>query len=83
MDNMISMADRLKAHGIIHYALQFCTPYMMEAFKAKKTSSEHGKPFIRIESDYSMEDFGQLKTRIEAFLEMIENDTKETANMLK
>lgn len=28
-------------------------------------------PFLRMETDYSMEDMGQLKTRIEAFLEMI------------
>jgi benzoyl-CoA reductase/2-hydroxyglutaryl-CoA dehydratase subunit BcrC/BadD/HgdB len=75
MDNMTGMADRLKADGIIHYALQFCTPYMMEAFKAKKAADAHGKPFLRIESDYSMEDFGQLKTRIEAFLEILGNGT--------
>lgn len=73
MDNMTGMTDRLRADGIIHYALQFCTPYMMEAFKAKKAADAHGKPFLRIESDYSMEDFGQLKTRIEAFLEILGN----------
>ena len=71
MDNMIGMLDRLKADGIIHYALQFCTPYLMEAFKAKRAAEAYGKPFLRIESDYSMEDYGQIKTRVEAFLEML------------
>jgi benzoyl-CoA reductase/2-hydroxyglutaryl-CoA dehydratase subunit BcrC/BadD/HgdB len=28
-------------------------------------------PCMKIETDYSMEDAGQLKTRIEAFIEMI------------
>ena len=28
-------------------------------------------PVLRIETDYSMEDVGQLKTRVEAFLEML------------
>lgn len=71
LSDIMDMAKRLKADGIIHYAIQFCTPYMVEAFKAKKVIDNKGIPFIRIETDYSMEDMGQLKTRIEAFLEMI------------
>ncbi len=71
MDDIRDLSKRLNADGIIHYALQFCTPYMIEAFKAKKTADALALPFLRIETDYSMEDFGQLKTRIEAFIEMI------------
>ena len=71
LSDIMDMAKRLKTDGIIHYAIQFCTPYMVEAFKAKKALDNKGIPFHRIETDYSMEDMGQLKTRIEAFLEMI------------
>ena len=28
-------------------------------------------PVLRIDTDYSMEDVGQLRTRVEAFLEML------------
>lgn len=31
-----------------------------------------GIPFMAIESDYSPEDVGQLQTRVEAFLEQIQ-----------
>lgn len=72
LDNIVEMTKRLKAQGVIHYALQFCTPYMMEAFKAKKTVDAIGVPFLRIETDYSMEDMGQLTTRVGAFLEMMQ-----------
>jgi benzoyl-CoA reductase/2-hydroxyglutaryl-CoA dehydratase subunit BcrC/BadD/HgdB len=65
------LARQLKADGIIHYAIQFCTPYMMEAYKVKDVAEKMKMPFLRIETDYSMEDMGQLKTRVEAFLEMI------------
>lgn len=65
------IAARQKADGLIHYAIQFCTPYMMEAYKVKKVADDMKMPFLRIETDYSMEDMGQLKTRIDAFLEMI------------
>ncbi len=71
MDNIKELSKRLKGDGVIHYALQFCTPYMMEAYRAKKAVDSAGLPFLRIETDYSMEDFGQLKTRLEAFLEVI------------
>jgi benzoyl-CoA reductase/2-hydroxyglutaryl-CoA dehydratase subunit BcrC/BadD/HgdB len=66
-----AIAKRVKADGILHYAIQFCTPYMIEATKVKKFADKIKIPFLRIETDYSMEDMGQLKTRIEAFLEMM------------
>jgi len=56
---------------VLHYALQFCTPYMVEAQKVKESMEAQNVPFLRIETDYSMEDAAQLKTRIEAFIEMI------------
>ena len=69
LKNIKSMTQKLHADGVIHYALQFCTPYMMEAYKVEKALGQI--PFMRMETDYSMEDVGQLKTRVEAFLEMV------------
>ncbi len=71
LNDIVRIAKRVKADGIIHYAIQFCTPYMIEATKIKKVAQEMNIPFLRIETDYSMEDMGQLKTRVEAFLEML------------
>jgi benzoyl-CoA reductase/2-hydroxyglutaryl-CoA dehydratase subunit BcrC/BadD/HgdB len=65
------MADIYRADGVVHYALQFCTPYMMETNRIQNTVSEKGLPFLRIETDYSMEDVPQLTTRVQAFLEML------------
>jgi len=69
LENIQAMTKKLRANGVIHYALQFCTPYMMEAYKVEKALGSI--PFMRMETDYSMEDVGQLKTRVEAFLEMV------------
>ncbi|MBF0487563.1 MAG: 2-hydroxyacyl-CoA dehydratase [Nitrospirae bacterium] len=71
LDNIISMAGKLRADGVIHYSLLFCTIYMMESYKVQNSLKEKEIPFLRIETDYSSEDMGQLKTRVEAFLEMI------------
>jgi len=37
----------------------------------EKALEEKNIPCLRIETDYSMEDVGQLKTRVEAFVELI------------
>ena len=65
------MAATYKADGVIHYGLQFCQPYLMESIPVEKALEKKGIPTLRIETDYSMEDMGQLKTRIEAFIEQL------------
>ncbi len=71
LDNIAGMAGDLKVDGVIHYGLSFCQPYAMEAFKVEKARKAAGIPMLSIETDYRMEDVEQLKTRVEAFVEMI------------
>lgn len=63
--------DRSGADGVIQYALQFCTPYQMEAGPVEKAVKGDGTPALRLETDYSMEDVEQLRTRAEAFVELL------------
>ncbi|MBI5579000.1 MAG: 2-hydroxyacyl-CoA dehydratase [Deltaproteobacteria bacterium] len=65
------MVKAYKADGVIHYGLQFCQPYLMEAIPVAKALEDRNIPTLRIETDYGMEDVGQLKTRVEAFIEML------------
>ena len=65
------MAKKLKAQGVIHYSLQFCQPYIMESGPAGKNLESSGVPTLLLETDYSQQDAGQLKTRIEAFVERL------------
>lgn len=69
--NIQNMVKELKADGVLHYSLMFCQPYEHEAIKIEKTLSQAGVPMLAIATDYSMEDVEQLKTRIEAFVEMV------------
>ncbi len=70
-DNVKAMVRDLKADGVIHYSLMFCQPYEHEALKLEKTLQHEEVPMLSIATDYSMEDVEQLKTRVEAFIEMI------------
>ena len=57
--------------GVIHSNLSFCHTYAVEYKKVAEELKKAGIPVINIETDYSTEDSGQIKTRVEAFLEMI------------
>lgn len=69
----LSIAREAGAGGVIHYALQFCSPYQIEAPQLERAVERGGLPVLRIDTDYSQEDAGQLRTRVEAFLEQIRN----------
>lgn len=71
LDHIVEMARDLKVNGVIHYGLSFCQPYGIEAFKVEKALKSAEIPMLSIETDYSMEDVEQLKTRVEAFVEMV------------
>jgi benzoyl-CoA reductase/2-hydroxyglutaryl-CoA dehydratase subunit BcrC/BadD/HgdB len=65
------MTHKYKADGVVHYEIQFCTPYAMESHAMRQAMGREGIPFLRVETDYSMEDSAQLQTRVQAFLELL------------
>jgi benzoyl-CoA reductase/2-hydroxyglutaryl-CoA dehydratase subunit BcrC/BadD/HgdB len=71
LNHIEEMAKTYQADGVIHYGLQFCQPYLMEAIPVENALESKNIPTLRIDTDYSMEDLGQLKTRVEAFLEVL------------
>ena len=72
IDDVVRLAQEYEADGIVQYDLQFCGPYQIEATLVERAAKAAGIPTLRIDTDYSMGDVGQLSTRVEAFLEMIE-----------
>ncbi len=71
MDHIVQMTQELNAHGVIHYAIQFCQPYSIESKRVKKALKAREIQLLRLETDYSMQDVEALKTRIEAFKELL------------
>ncbi len=71
IDDVIRMAKEFGADGVIDYSLQFCGLYEIESASMETAVRDAGFPVLKITTDYSAEDVGQLATRIEAFLEML------------
>ena len=72
LEHIEEMVKKYNVDGVIHYGLQFCQPYLMEAIPVEKALEAKNIPCLRIETDYSAEDIGQLKTRVEAFIELLQ-----------
>lgn len=67
-----ALIDEYEVDGVIEIVLQACHTFAIEATSVHKFVSEKkGKPYMYVESDYSMEDSGQVSTRIEAFMEIL------------
>ncbi|WP_419768476.1 double-cubane-cluster-containing anaerobic reductase [Arcobacter sp.] len=78
IDKILKMYKDRKADGVIYYTLSFCHTYNVESFLVTEALEAAGIPCLVIESDYSPEDAGQIKTRVEAFLESISFKKKAT-----
>ena len=71
VEDVLRYAEEYKVDGVIYYNLSFCHTYSVEYKKVEEALKKAGIPIMNIETDYSTEDSGQIKTRVEAFLEMI------------
>ncbi|MEE9574049.1 MAG: double-cubane-cluster-containing anaerobic reductase [Candidatus Neomarinimicrobiota bacterium] len=71
LEDIKRLVKDYKADGVILYTLSFCQPYEVESLEFEKALKKDGIPVTSIMTDYSSEDENQLKTRIQAFLEML------------
>jgi benzoyl-CoA reductase/2-hydroxyglutaryl-CoA dehydratase subunit BcrC/BadD/HgdB len=71
IEDILALARDWAVDGVVHYNLQFCHTFANEAVKVEKALAAEDIPLLRIETDYGDEDIGQLRTRVDAFLEMI------------
>ncbi|OLS02362.1 R-phenyllactate dehydratase beta subunit [Tissierella creatinophila DSM 6911] len=73
LDLIKRLADEYSVDAVIDLTWQACHTYAIESFTVKGfVEDELNLPFIQIETDYSDSDTGQIKTRIEAFIETVE-----------
>ncbi len=69
--HMIRHIKEFKVDGVILFVYKYCDPYGFEVPAVKSYIESAGTPVLYIEDEYSVSSLGRVKTRIEAFLEMI------------
>jgi benzoyl-CoA reductase/2-hydroxyglutaryl-CoA dehydratase subunit BcrC/BadD/HgdB len=70
MDRVIELTRDFRVRGVISHNLRLCQPTDMETTLLRQVLKEEKIPFLVLTTDLGLEDVEQLKTRVEAFLEM-------------
>ncbi len=71
IENSLAMVEKYQVDGVIEVVLQACYTFSVESAKVAAACEERDIPYLKIETDYSTGDLGQLETRIAAFIEML------------
>lgn len=69
---LIDKVKEYKVDGVIYYVVRGCMLYAMEYMRIKRILDLMNLPVYYLDTEYTREDVGQMKTRVEAFLEMLQ-----------
>lgn len=72
IDDIIRYAKEYNIDGVIDVNLKFCSTYDVEGFLVERELKKAGIPVLGIETDYTDSDAQQMRTRVSAFIEMLE-----------
>ena len=67
----VEMAKQFDVEGAIIFVLKFCDTHMFDAPQLVEELKAMGLPVLYLEWEHSLSGLAQLKTRIEAFIEMV------------
>ncbi len=68
---LINKVKEWNVQGVIYYVVRGCMLYAMEYARIKRALDKLNIPVYYLDTDYTREDVGQMKTRVEAFLEIL------------
>ncbi len=72
VEYLIQGLERRGAQGLIYTSLKFCDPYLYEFPYIKEELENKGIPVLFLEGEYRGRPSGGIRTRVQAFLEMLE-----------
>ena len=77
-EHIKELIKQYRVAGVISYTLRFCDAYAFKVEDDRKWLNQMGIPLLHINSDYSSINLGQIRTRIEAFVELLQGQKYST-----
>jgi len=71
INTILDAVQKYGLNGVIYCNLRLCQVFEIQTTILRNILKEKGIPLLVLKTDFSKEDTGQLKTRIEAFMEML------------
>jgi len=75
-DFLLNEVKTKKADGILLLHLKYCEPENYDFHDMNKTMEEAGIPVLKFETEFGETSLGQLRTRVQAFVEMLSGGLK-------
>ncbi len=69
---MLNLVEENNIEGVIYHALRGCHLGLLESTRLELALRRAGIPLLKVESEYDEGDVEQIRTRVEAFVEMIQ-----------
>ncbi len=70
-DRVIDLVKEFRVDGVIMETMRYCVPYIHDRPVLKNRLKESDIPFLDLDVEYGMPGTGQIRTRIQAFMEML------------
>lgn len=71
MENTLALCEKYHVDGVVENVLTACHTFNVESARMQEAVEDAGIPYLKIETDYSAGDQGQIDTRIAAFTETL------------
>ena len=75
-ERLADVKERVKAYavdGVVYTSVKFCDQHLADAPYFVEKLKDEGVAVLFLENDYTWGNIGQLKTRVEAFVEMLDS----------
>lgn len=74
---VLELAKEYRIDGVIAGVVRYCAPHIYDEVRLSKRLEDQGTPALRLDLEYGLAATGQIKTRVQAFMEMIEEKRSE------
>lgn len=73
LKNLKQLIKDHKAQGVLYHTLRYCDAFSFKAGETKNVLKNEGVPMLEIHTEYAGSDVEAIRTRAEAFVELIRN----------
>ena len=71
LNRLMELVDEHRVDGVVYHNQRLCALFDIESMAVGQALRDHKVPLLTLQTDFSREDMGQLRNRVDAFLEMI------------
>lgn len=73
MDYLAELIEEYRVDAVVHFTLKYCHTFLFDAPLVRRELERRGVPATVLEVGHDLSGLGQIRTRVQAFLEMLES----------